>query len=54
MNKKIFKKKRTYKKIIEHADDITYENEIDKSFLDDLLNNTPHEEQFEKEDLDKK
>ena len=44
--------KRTYKKYKEHAEDMSYENEIDKSFLDDLLNNTPHEEQFE-EDLGK-
>jgi hypothetical protein len=45
--------KRTYKKHKEHAEDMSYENEVDKSFLDDLLNNTPHEEQFE-ENLDKK
>ncbi len=46
------KKKLSYKQNKEHAEDMSYENEIDKSFLNDLLNNTPHEKQFE-EDLDK-
>ena len=45
--------KKTDKKHKEHAEDMSYENEVDKSFLDELLNNTPHEEQFE-ENLDKK
>ena len=47
------KNKRVYKKKIEHADDITYENELE-NFFKNLANNTPNAEQFEKEDLDKK
>tara|TARA_E500000305_G_C3930646_1_gene192601 strand:+ start:564 stop:713 length:150 start_codon:yes stop_codon:yes gene_type:complete len=47
------KNKRVYKKKIEHADDITYENELE-NFFKNLANNTPNAEQFEEEDLDKK
>jgi len=48
------KRKRTYKYLKEHATDITFENEVDKDFLNDLANNTPNEGQFnEEEDLDK-
>tara|TARA_R100001530_G_C4283617_1_gene146212 strand:+ start:187 stop:348 length:162 start_codon:yes stop_codon:yes gene_type:complete len=46
--------KRTYKKHKEYATDISFENEVDKSFLDDIANNTPHAEQFEEKNLDKK
>ena len=45
--------KRTYKYLKEHATDITFENEVDKDFLEDLANNTPNEEQFKEKDLDK-
>ena len=46
--------KRTYKYLKEHATDITFENEVDKDFLNDLANNTPNEGQFnEEEDLGK-
>ena len=45
--------KRTYKYLKEHATDITFENEVDKDFLDDLANNTPNEEQFKEKDLGK-
>ncbi len=48
------KRKRTYKYLKEHATDITFENEVDKDFLNDLANNTPNEGQFnEEEDLGK-
>ena len=45
--------KRTYKYLKEHATDITFENEVDKVFLEDLANNTPNEEQFKEKDLGK-
>lgn len=48
------KKKRTYKKYKEYATDMSYENEVDKSFLDDIANNTPHVGQFEEKNLGKK
>lgn len=44
--------KRTYRKHKEHAEDMSYENELE-AFLNDIKNNTPNAEQFE-EDLDKK
>tara|TARA_B100000427_G_scaffold116161_1_gene96458 strand:+ start:25 stop:201 length:177 start_codon:yes stop_codon:yes gene_type:complete len=48
------KRKRTYKYLKEHATDITFENEVDKDFLNDLANNTPNEGQFgEEKNLDK-
>ena len=31
-----------------------FENEVDKSFLDDIANNTPHAEQFKEKNLGKK
>lgn len=40
-----------YVKYNDYSTDISYENEVDRQFLDDLANNTPHEKQF-KEDLD--
>ena len=43
------KRKRTYKYLKEHATDITFENEVDKDFLNDLANNTPNEGQFGEE-----
>ncbi len=47
------KRKRTYTKYKEYAEDISYENEL-KEFIKDISNNTPHEGQFdEEEDLDK-
>jgi len=45
--------KRTYKYLKEHATDITFENEVDKDFLENLANNTPNEEQFKEKDLGK-
>ena len=48
-----FSNKRTYKYLKEHATDITFENEVDKDFLEDLANNTPNEEQFKEKDLGK-
>jgi hypothetical protein len=45
--------KRTYRKHKEHAEDMSYENELE-TFLDDIKNNTPNDEQFEEENLDKK
>ncbi len=49
------KRKRTYKYLKEHATDITFENEVDKDFLNDLANNTPNEGQFnEEKDLGQK
>ena len=47
------KNKRVYKKKIEHADDLTYENELEK-FFTDLANNSPNDKQFEEEDLEQK
>jgi len=44
--------KRTYRKHKEHAEDMSYENELE-AFLNEIKNNTPNAEQFEKEDLDK-
>ncbi|BAQ87815.1 hypothetical protein [uncultured Mediterranean phage uvMED] len=44
--------KRTYRKHKEHAEDMSYENELE-AFLNDIKNNTPNAEQFE-ENLDKK
>jgi len=37
----------------DHGTDITFENEVDKDFLEDLANNTPNEEQFKEKDLGK-
>ena len=48
------KKKRTYKKYKDYATDISFENEVDKSFLDDIADNTPHAEQFKEKNLGKK
>tara|TARA_S200000501_G_scaffold127834_1_gene120781 strand:+ start:2171 stop:2368 length:198 start_codon:yes stop_codon:yes gene_type:complete len=45
------KRFRTYAKHKDHGTDISYENEIDK-FFNDLANNTPNAEQFEKKDLE--
>ena len=45
--------KRVYRKQKEHAEDISYENELE-AFLNDIKNNTPNAEQFEEENLDKK
>ena len=45
--------KRVYRKQKEHAEDISYENELE-AFLNDIKNNTPNDKQFEKENLDKK
>ena len=45
--------KRTYRKHKEHAEDMSYENELE-TFLEQIKNNTPNAEQFEEEDLDKK
>ena len=44
--------KRTYRKHKEHAEDMSYENELE-TFLDEIKNNTPNAEQFEEKDLDK-
>ena len=47
------KRKRTYTKYKEYAEDISYENEL-KDFIKDIADNTPHELQFdEEENLDK-
>ena len=51
--KNLSSNKRTYKYLKEHATDITFENEVDKDFLEDLANNTPNEEQFKEKDLGK-
>lgn len=48
-----FSNKRTYKYLKDHGTDITFENEVDKDFLEDLANNTPNEEQFKEKDLGK-
>ena len=45
--------KRTYRKHKEHAEDMSYENELE-TFLKEISNNTPNDEQFKEEDLDKK
>ena len=45
--------KRVYRKQKEHAEDISYENELE-AFLNDIKNNKPNDEQFEEENLDKK
>jgi len=47
------KDKRVYKKKIEHADDLTYENELEK-FFTDLANNSPNDKQFKEENLEQK
>lgn len=44
--------KRVYRKQKEHAEDISYENELE-AFFNDIKNNTPNAEQFEEKDLDK-
>ena len=44
--------KRTYRKHKEHAEDMSYENELE-TFLNEIKNNTPNAEQFKEEDLDK-
>ena len=44
--------KRTYRKHKEHAEDMSYENELE-AFLNEIKNNTPNAEQFEEEDLGK-
>ena len=36
----------------DYSTDISYENEVDRQFLDDLANNTPNAEQFKKKDLE--
>ncbi len=51
-SKNLSSNKRTYRKHKEHAEDMSYENELE-AFLNDIKNNTPNAEQFE-EDLDKK
>ena len=51
--KKSSKNKRTYRKHKEHAEDMSYENELE-TFLKEISNNTPNDEQFKEEDLDKK
>ena len=43
------KRKRTYTKYKEYAEDISYENEL-KEFIKDIANNTPHEGQFDEEE----
>ena len=53
-SKNLSSNKRTYRKHKEHAEDMSYENEVDRQFLDDLANNSPNESQFKEEDLDKK
>ena len=57
MGKKVLKKsssnKRTYRKHKEHAEDMSYENELE-TFLKEISNNTPNDEQFKEEDMDKK
>jgi len=50
--KNLSSNKRVYRKQKEHAEDMSYENELE-AFLNDIKNNTPNAEQFE-EDLDKK
>ena len=54
MSKSTNKKKRTYKKYKDYATDISFENEVDKSFFNDIANNTPHAEQFKEKNLGKK
>ena len=44
--------KRTYRKQKEHAEDMSYENELE-TFLKEISNNTPNEEQFKEKNLDK-
>ena len=47
------KRKITYTKYKEYAEDISYENELN-DFIKDIADNTPHEGQFdEEENLDK-
>jgi len=43
-----------YVKHKDYSTDMSYENEVDRQFLDDLANNSPNESQFKEEDLDKK
>jgi hypothetical protein len=45
--------KRVYRKHKEHAEDMSYENELE-TFLKEISNNTPNDKQFEEENLDKK
>ena len=56
MGKKVLKhlssNKRVYRKQKEHAEDMSYENELE-TFLKEISNNTPNDEQFKEEDLDK-
>ena len=56
MVKKVLKhsssNKRTYRKHKEHAEDMSYENELE-TFLKEISNNTPNDEQFKEENLDK-
>ena len=53
VSKNSFSNKRVYRKQKEHAEDMSYENELE-AFLNDIKNNTPHAEQFEEKNLDKK
>jgi hypothetical protein len=43
-----------YVKHKDYSTDMSYENEIDRQFLDDLANNSPNESQFKEKNLDKK
>lgn len=52
-SKNLSSNKRTYRKHKEHAEDMSYENELE-TFLKEISNNTPNDEQFKEEDLDKK
>ena len=52
-SKNLSSNKRTYRKQKEHAEDMSYENELE-TFLKEISNNTPNDEQFKEEDLDKK
>ncbi len=52
-SKNLSSNKRVYRKQKEHAEDISYENELE-AFLNDIRNNTPNAEQFEEKNLDKK
>lgn len=52
-SKNLSSNKRVYRKQKEHAEDMSYENELE-AFFNDIKNNTPHAEQFEEENLDKK
>jgi len=51
--KNLSSNKRVYRKQKEHAEDMSYENELE-TFLKEISNNTPNDKQFEEENLDKK